>query len=57
MKKSTHQTSKHRKLVLRREAIVMLIPPQLSNAIGGDVAISTTNCITQSAEIDNCTHL
>jgi hypothetical protein len=36
MKKSTNKTSQHRKLVLRRESIAVLTPPQLSKVAGGD---------------------
>jgi hypothetical protein len=54
MKKSVSRISKHRKLVLHREAIVSLMPLQLSNAMGGDGAVSTTNCITNTVAPD-CT--
>ena len=53
MKKSPNYTLKHKKLVLRREAIILLVPPQLSHAMGGDGAVSTLNCITHSTE-PNC---
>jgi hypothetical protein len=36
MKKTTNKTSQHRKLVLRREAITVLTPPQLTKVPGGD---------------------
>ena len=36
MKKTTTKRSQHRKLVLRREAIAVLTPPQLAEAAGGD---------------------
>jgi len=44
MKKSPNHPSKHRKLVLRHEAIVVLMPPQLAKAAGagGDCTYYST---------------
>ena len=35
MKKSTNKAGQHTKLVLRREVIVLLTPPQLGNIVAG----------------------
>jgi hypothetical protein len=42
MKKTPNKTSHHRKLVLRREAIAVLTPPQLTKVLGGEVEINCT---------------
>jgi hypothetical protein len=36
MKKTTNKTSQHRKLVLRREGITVLTPPQLTKVPGAE---------------------
>jgi hypothetical protein len=44
MKKTTNKTSQPRKLVLRREAITVLTPPQLTKVPGGDACTYYSGC-------------
>lgn len=52
MKKSKNKTLHHRKLVLRREAVVSLTSPQLDNVGGGDGNVCSwldpRSCTTES---------
>jgi hypothetical protein len=57
MKKSTNKTLQQRKLILRRQTVVLLTPPQLEDVAGGDdpqcSKFEPRSCPTESALITN----